>query len=204
MIPVGKPDWWDDARNFLLQDELLSPVVAKYSDGYLSSKGDLFATFVNSIVGQQISVIAAEAIWNRLNEKVRVMTPESVSSFSPEEIAACGLTKSKTSYILGIANNPVEFLDKNYSEMSDEEIHKHFISFRGIGPWTSEMLMIFALLRPDVFSVGDIGLVKAVKILNPDIETKEEVLAEAERWSPYKTAASWYLWRMLDPVPVAY
>ena len=88
--------------------------------------------------------------------------------------------------------------------MSDEEIHKHFISFRGIGPWTSEMLMIFALLRPNVFSIGDIGLVKAVKLLNPDVHTKEEVLAEAERWSPFKTAASWYLWRMLDPVPVAY
>ena len=204
MTPVGKPDWWDAAREFLLQDELLAPVVEKYSDGFLSGKGDLFATFVNSIVGQQISVIAAEAIWNRLKEKVGEITPEKISSFSAEEIADCGLTKSKTSYILGIANNPEEFLNQNYSEMSDEEIHKHFVSYRGIGPWTSEMLMIFSLLRPNVFSIGDIGLVKAVKILNPKIQTKEEVLAEAERWSPYKTAASWYLWRMLDPVPVAY
>jgi len=204
MTPVGKPNWWDAARDFLLQDELLAPVVEKYSDGFLSGKGDLFATFVNSIVGQQISVIAAEAIWNRLKEKVGEITPEKISSFSAEEIADCGLTKSKTSYILGIANNPEEFLNQNYSEMSDEEIHKHFVSYRGIGPWTSEMLMIFSLLRPNVFSIGDIGLVKAVKILNPKIQTKEEVLAEAERWSPYKTAASWYLWRMLDPVPVAY
>ena len=114
------------------------------------------------------------------------------------------MTKSKTSYILGIANNPEEFLNQNYSEMTDEEVHNHFITFRGIGPWTSEMLMIFSLLRPNVFSIGDIGLVKAVKILNPRIQTKEDVLIEAERWSPYKTAASWYLWRMLDPVPVAY
>jgi len=204
MIPVGKPDWWDAAREFLLQDELLAPVVEKYSDGSLSGKGDLFATFVNSIVGQQISVIAAEAIWNRLKEKVGDITPENISSYSAEEIAACGLTKSKTSYILGVANNPKEFLNQNFSEMTDEEIHKHFIAFRGIGPWTSEMLMIFSLLRPNVFSIGDIGLVKAVKILNPRLQTKEEVLSEAERWSPYKTAASWYLWRMLDPVPVAY
>ena len=204
MTPVGKPDWWDAAREFLLQDELLAPVVEKYSEGSLSGKGDLFATFVNSIVGQQISVIAAEAIWNRLKEKVGEITPENISSYSAEEIASCGLTKSKTSYILGIANNPEEFLNQNYSEMTDEEIHKHFITFRGIGPWTSEMLMIFSLLRPNVFSIGDIGLVKAVKILNPSLQTKEEVLAESERWSPYKTAASWYLWRMLDPVPVAY
>ena len=204
MTPIGKPDWWDAAREFLLQDELLAPVVEKYSEGSLSGKGDLFATFVNSIVGQQISVIAAEAIWNRLKEKVGEITPENISSYSAEEIASCGLTKSKTSYILGIANNPEEFLNQNYSEMTDEEIHKHFITFRGIGPWTSEMLMIFSLLRPNVFSIGDIGLVKAVKILNPSLQTKEEVLAESERWSPYKTAASWYLWRMLDPVPVAY
>ena len=204
MTPVGKPDWWDAAREFLLQDELLAPVVEKYSEGSLYGKGDLFATFVNSIVGQQISVIAAEAIWNRLKEKVGEITPENISSYSAEDIASCGLTKSKTSYILGIANNPEEFLNQNYSEMTDEEIHKHFITFRGIGPWTSEMLMIFSLLRPNVFSVGVIGLVKAVKILNPRIKTREEVLSEAERWSPYKTAASWYLWRMLDPVPVAY
>ena len=204
MTPVGKPDWWDAAREFLLQDELLAPIVEKYSEGSLFGKGDLFATFVNSIIGQQISVIAADAIWNRLKEKVGEITPENISSYTAEEIASCGLTKSKTSYILGIANNPEEFLKQNYSEMTDEEIHKHFITFRGIGPWTSEMLMIFSLLRPNVFSIGDIGLVKAVKILNPRIKTKEEVLREAERWSPYKTAASWYLWRMLDPVPVAY
>ena len=191
-------------ENSFFRMNYLSPVVEEHSEGSLSGKGDLFATFVNSIVGQQISVIAAEAIWNRLKEKVGEITPENISSFSPEEIAACGLTKSKTSYILGIANNPEEFLNQNYSEMTDEEIHKHFITFRGIGPWTSEMLMIFSLLRPNVFSIGDIGLVKAVKILNPKIQTKEEVLKEAERWSPYKTAASWYLWRMLDPVPVAY
>ena len=132
------------------------------------------------------------------------ITPESISNFSQEEIASCGLTKSKASYILGIANNPEDFLSPNFSEMSDAEINKHFVSFRGIGPWTSEMLMIFGLLRPDIFSIGDIGLVKAVKILKPSIETKEEVTAFAERWSPFRTAASWYLWRMLDPVPVAY
>ncbi len=204
MLPVGKPDWWDEAREFLLQDELLSPVVKQYPGEFLSGKGDLFATFVNSIVGQQISVVAADAIWNRLKQKVGEITPKNISSFSADEIASCGLTKSKTSYILGIANEPEDFLSPNFSEMSDEEINNHFTKFRGIGPWTSEMLMIFSLLRPDIFSVGDIGLVKAVKLLNPNVETKEQVLLEAERWSPYRTAASWYLWRMLDPVPVAY
>ena len=204
MLPLGTPDWWDSANKFLLKDEFLAPVVKTYYGESLTGKGDLFATLVNAIIGQQISVIAADAICGRLVAMVGEITPESISNFSQEEIASCGLTKSKASYILGIANNPEDFLSPNFSEMSDAEINKHFVSFRGIGPWTSEMLMIFGLLRPDIFSIGDIGLVKAVKILEPSIETKEEVTAFAERWSPFRTAASWYLWRMLDPVPVAY
>ena len=204
MLPVGVPVWWDSANKFLLKDEFLSPVVKTYYGESLTGKGDLFATLVNSIIGQQISVIAAAAISKRLVGMVGEITPENISKFSQEDIASCGLTKSKASYIHGIANDSENFLSPNFSEMSDAEINKHFVSFSGIGPWTSEMLMIFGLLRPDRFSIGDIGLVKAVKMLNPSIETKEEVDVFAERWSPYRTAAAWYLWRMLDPVPVAY
>ena len=200
----GKPLWWDDAVEFLSKDEYLGPIVKRFQGGSLEGKGDLFATFVNSIVGQQISVIAAESIWNRLNGMVGEMPPSQVSRFTHAEIAGCGLTKSKATYILGVAQNPDDFLSPKWDEMTDAEIHKHFVGFKGIGPWTAEMLMMFSLLRPDVFSIGDIGLVKAVKILVPEAETKEQVLEVANRWAPYRTAASWYLWRMLDPVPVAY
>jgi len=200
----GKPLWWDEAKDFLSQDEILGPIVEQYGDESLEGKGDLFATFVNSIVGQQISVIAAESIWNRLKEMVGEITPLQISNFTHAEIAGCGLTKSKASYILGVAQNPDKFLSSNWNEMTDSDVHKHFVSFRGIGPWTAEMLMIFCLMRQDVFSIGDIGLVKAVKTLVPEAESKEQVLEVANRWKPYRTAASWYLWRMLDPVPVAY
>ena len=200
----GKPQWWDEAVEFLSNDDILAPIVKQYQGGSLEGKGDLFATFVNSIVGQQISVIAAESIWNRLNEMVGEITPSQVCSFTHAEIAGCGLTKSKASYILGVAQNPEDFLSPKWDEMTDAEVHKHFVSFKGIGPWTAEMLMIFSLLRQDVFSIGDIGLVKAVKMLVPEAETKEQVLEVAKRWKPYRTAACWYLWRMLDPVPVAY
>ena len=200
----GKPFWWDEARDFLSQDELLGPIVEQYGDESLEGKGDLFATFVNSIVGQQISVIAAESIWNRLKEMVGEIDPLQISNFTHAEIAGCGLSKSKASYILGVAQNPDKFLSPNWNEMTDSDVHKHFVSFRGIGPWTAEMLMIFCLMRQDVFSIGDIGLVKAVKTLVPEAESKEQVLEVANRWKPYRTAASWYLWRMLDPVPVAY
>ena len=200
----GKPHWWDESNKFLLQDDLLGPIVKQHQGESLVGKGDLFATFVNSIVGQQISVIAADSIWNRLKEMLGEITPKQVSSFTHAEIAACGLTKSKATYILGVAQNPEVFLSPNWDELTDSEIHKHFVSFKGIGPWTAEMLMMFSLMRPDVFSLGDIGLVKAVKILVPGAETKEQVLEVADRWKPYRTAACWYLWRMLDPVPVAY
>ena len=132
----GKPQWWDEAVEFLSNDEVLAPIVKQYQGGSLEGKGDLFATFVNSIVGQQISVIAAESIWNRLNEMVGEITPSQVSSFTHAEIAGCGLTKSKASYILGVAQNPEDFLSPKWDEMTDAEVHKHFVSFKG--NWTMD------------------------------------------------------------------
>ena len=201
---TGKPDWWDSAVVFLLRDEVLGPVVEKYESEHLTGKGDIFATFVRSVVGQQISVIAADSIWNRLSELVGDMTPENVCKFSPEELATSGITRPKSQYIHGIASNSSDFLSADWDKLSDIEINKHLTKFRGIGPWTSEMIMIFALLRPDIFSIGDIGLIKGVQLLVPEAVTKEDVLEISKRWAPYRTAASWYLWRMLDPVPVEY
>ena len=201
---MGKPVWWDDAIVFLESDEIIGPVVSKYNQEYLSGKGDIFSTFVRSVVGQQISVIAADSIWNRLEKFVGVISPENISKFSPAELATCGLTKPKSEYIHGIAKDSANFLSPDWDKLTDSEINKHLTQFRGIGPWTSEMIMIFALLRPDIFSIGDLGLIKAVQLLVPDAVTKNDVLKVSERWAPYRTAASWYLWRMLDPIPVEY
>ena len=203
-MQTGKPDWWDEARDFLLKDPILSPIVKKYPNESLFGKGDVFSTLVRSIVGQQISVLAADSIWNRLVEMVGSIVPNQIIQFSPEELASCGLTKSKASYIHGIATNSETFLSPNWVELDDYQVNKHLTSFRGIGPWTSEMIQIFALLRPDIFSIGDIGLINAVKKLVPQATTKEDVLQISKTWAPYRTAACWYLWRMLDPVPVEY
>ena len=203
-MQVGKPDWWDSAEEFLLQDSILAPIVAKYANESLVGKGDVFSTLARSIVGQQISVIAADSIWGRLVSMVSEITPKNVVKFTPEQLASCGLTKSKSSYLHGIASDSENFLSPVWNDLTDSQVHNHLTSFRGIGPWTSEMIMIFALLRPDVFSIGDIGLIKGVKLLVPEAITKEDVLKVSERWAPYRTAASWYLWRMLDPVPVEY
>ena len=201
---TGKPLWWDDAVIFLKKDPLLGPIVEKYYDGCLEGQGNLFSTLVRSIVGQQISVLAADSIWARLVELVGEMKPENILKFTPEQLAKCGITGPKSRYIHGIAQDSERFIDQDYDNMSDKDVKKHFISFKGIGPWTAEMLMIFELMRPDIFSIGDLGLVKAIQILQPNAESKESIESVAEQWSPYRTAACWYLWRMLDPVPVAY
>jgi DNA-3-methyladenine glycosylase II len=203
-METGKPTWWDDAHTFLSQDEILGPVVRSYPHESLVGKGDLFSTLVRSIVGQQISVIAADAVWGRLVELIGEVTPEAIRPFSPEELAPCGLTRSKSSYIHGLAMDSEAFLLPKWNEYTDKELLKHFTAFRGIGPWTSEMILIFTLMRPDVFSIGDIGLIRAVQKLVPEADSKEKVLEVSKRWMPYRTAASWYLWRMLDPVPVEY
>lgn len=198
------PSWWNEAHAYLLQDELLGPVVEKYGPEGITSRDDLFQTLVRSIVGQQISVTAADAIWGRLVNHLGSPTPEAVRATDEAGIAACGTTRPKASYIMGLAEDSERLMNQPWDEMSDAAIMKHLIGFRGIGPWTAEMLLMFHFLRPDVFSLGDIGLIRGTQRLVPEAETKEDVGLIAERWKPYQTAAAWYLWRILDPVPVEY
>ena len=198
------PSWWDEALTFLLKDELLGPVVEQFGPDGITSRDDLFQTLVRSIVGQQISVLAADAIWGRVVDHLGEVTPNAVLATDQASIAACGVTRPKASYIYGLAENATELLNQPWEEMSDAAIMKHLVKFRGIGPWTAEMLLMFHFLRPDVFSLGDIGLIRGTQRLVPEAETKEDVGEIAERWRPYRTAAAWYLWRILDPVPVEY
>ena len=198
------PSWWDEAHSFLLKDELLGPVVEQFGPDGITSRDDLFQTLVRSIVGQQISVLAADAIWGRVVDHLGEVTPDAVLATDQASIAACGVTRPKASYIYGLAENATELLNQPWEEMSDAAIMQHLVKFRGIGPWTAEMLLMFHFLRPDVFSLGDIGLIRGTQRLVPEAETKEDVGKIAERWRPYRTAAAWYLWRILDPVPVEY
>ena len=200
----GEPSWWNEALTYLRDDEIMSSCIETYGTDGLKGRGDLFYTIVRSIVGQQISVIAAESIWNRFETMVGQVTPEHVRKFTKEEIASCGITRPKSGYILGLANDSEELLNIPYSTSTEHEVRKHLIQFKGVGPWTAEMVMIFALLLPDVYSPKDIGLVNGIKRLFPEVETMDEAEKVAERWAPYRTMACWYLWRTLDPIPVEY
>jgi len=198
-----EPDWWDEACQHLSKDEFLGEKVAIFDDVKMTSNGRVFETLIRSIIGQQISVAAADSIWNRFTKLVGKVEPKEILMQSFDSIAGCGITRSKTSYIIGLAENSEELLDFDWS-LDSGTVMKHLVKFRGIGPWTAEMVMMFSLLKPDLFSIGDIALIRSCKELNPELDTKEEVVEFAKRWSPFRTAACWFLWRMCDPEPVQY
>ena len=203
-MKVGRPDWWDDAVAHLSKDPLLGGIVISFQGESLSGRGEIFQTLVRSIVGQQISVKAADTIHDRLEEMCGEINRESVGSYLPDDLASCGLSKPKSRYIYDIATSDIPLLPEDYEGLDDLSIVKHLVKFNGIGPWTAEMMLIFSLMRPDVLSLGDLGIVKGIQELVPEAQTKKQMEKVAEAWRPYRSAACWFLWRSLDPVPVKY
>ena len=209
MLSAGStPEWWGSAKLELAnKDVLLKSLIEEFEEPQLSSRGDLFATLIKSIVGQQISVIAASAVWSRLFDLVGEVNPESILAKTHEELRQVGLSNRKVEYIVGIAEAWTEGLSEiDWEQMSDEEVVQELVKLRGVGRWTVQMLLIFALLRQDVFPIDDIGLIRGMEKLynsgNP-LETSE-LYEISEKWMPYRTMGVWYIWRSIDPEPVEY
>ncbi len=301
-----QPHYWNDAKRHLSkQCPTMKQLIRRYKGETLRARGDGFYTLVRSVVGQQISVKAADAVWARLEAVVKPLTPTKLLSLSDETLRGCGLSASKVAYAKNVAAfylsqniavngamgsasplageatrlahhiatldshpvgqsgqrygglsrsgegassdadthhapspNPLPqgeraslaaafvqqsstfgYADRVVSEaaywanLSDEEVIAQLTSIKGIGSWTAEMFLIFHLMRPDVFPVKDLGVLKAINLylLEGDARLKsdkwlkpKEYQEISERWAPYRTVATWYLWRALDPVPVAY
>ena len=205
LMQTGKPIWWDPAIKYLQNDPIIGPLISQYPDKYLEGGGDIFSSLIHAVVGQQISVQAASSIKEKLLGLVGEFSKEVMKNFSQEQMAQCGLTRNKARCIFELTHTQLSLIPDNYNQMTDQELIKYYCQFWGIGPWTSEMILIFTFMRPDIFSVGDIGLINAVRELVPNLQSKEEILRfSQENWSPYQTAASWYLWRHLDEEVVAY
>lgn len=209
MLRAGStPEWWGSAKLELAnKDVLLKSLIEEFEEPRLSSRGDLFATLIKSIVGQQISVIAASAVWSRLFDLVGEVNPESILAKTHEELRQVGLSNRKVEYIVGIAEAWTEGLGEiDWEQMSDEEVVQELVKLRGVGRWTVQMLLIFALLRQDIFPIDDIGLIRGMEKLynsgNP-LETSE-LYEISEKWMPYRTMGVWYIWRSIDPEPVEY
>lgn len=186
----------------------MADFVERYGNASLVSRGDPFSTLVRSIVGQQISVKAADSVWSRVMAHLPQLTPDKILSSSPDALRSCGLSARKVEYIVDLAGHfsTGQIHLNNWPDMSDAEIIAELTAVRGIGVWTAEMFLIFNQLRPDVFPLDDIGLQKAVArhYLEGERPTRRQLAQIGERWRPWRSVATWYLWRSLDPVPVEY
>ena len=204
-----KPSYWQQASSDLAQgDPVLGRLVDRFAGTALVSRGEPFVTLVRSIVGQQISVKAADSVWARLLAALPALAPRAVLGCGAEVLRGCGLSARKVEYVIDLARrfDNGQIHAERWSEMDDAEIVAELTAVRGIGVWTAEMFLIFNQLRPDVFPLDDIGLQKAVAVHYCAGERPgRRLLAEhGERWRPWRSVATWYLWRSLDPLPVEY
>jgi DNA-3-methyladenine glycosylase II len=204
-----KPDYWDKAKRSLARrDPVLGAIMRAHPKVFMTRRGEPFMTLARAICGQQISVKAAQSVWNRVCECVGTITPENVLSRKRPLLRACGLSDRKVEYIADLAQH---FADgrihvHRWPEMDDEAIIEELVAVRGIGRWTAEMFLMFNLLRPDIFPLGDLGLMKGLRVSY--FKGRKVSLArmkkQGELWRPWRSVATWYLWRSLDPVPVEY
>lgn len=208
-LTPGAPAYWQEAIATLsATDKIMAALVAAYPGVALRSRGDAFSTLARSIVGQQISVKAADSVWARLTARLPVVTPEAVLMLGETGLQGCGLSQRKLSYLRDLA---AHFADQRldpaaWGERDDAALIAELCQVRGIGRWTAEMFLIFNLMRPDVLPLDDIGLQRAVGLhyLGGGKAGRSELLACGEAWRPWRSVATWYLWRSLDPVPVEY
>lgn len=209
LLVAKEPSYWHQAKQELCDnDVLLSQIIKNCSSDSLVSRGDAFGTLMRSIVGQQISVVAASAIWNRIEKKYQAITPENILTLGEDDLRSLGLTRRKSSYIISLAK---AFCDGDiglhtWNKFEDEEVIDALIKLRGIGRWTAEMFLIFYLVRPNVLPLADVGLRRAVSQLYKKEKSisDNEIIEIAELWHPWCSVATWYLWRSIDPEPVNY
>jgi DNA-3-methyladenine glycosylase II len=210
MKPDGKvkPGYWDKAKRGLSKrDPVMAAIIRRYPRIHLEPRGEPFHTLTRAIVGQQISVKAAQSVWNRFSTLVSVVSHEHILRAKTEDLRACGLSGRKCEYIMDLAQR---FADgkvhlHRWPDMSDDEVIADLVQVRGIGRWTAEMFLMFNLLRPDVFPLDDLGLRKGIQLAYFKRPVSLKTMRKlGESWRPWRSAATWYLWRSLDPVPVEY
>tara|TARA_B100001113_G_scaffold349038_1_gene343830 strand:- start:917 stop:1543 length:627 start_codon:yes stop_codon:yes gene_type:complete len=204
-----KPFFWIEAKEELKKkDKKLGKIIDTYPRDFLFSKSDPFMTLARSIVGQQISVKAAQSVWDKLVLKIGKVTPEIILKAHSNTLKSSGLSRQKVLYLKNLASAFVKNKIKKHlwNKLSDEEIINDLIQIKGIGRWTAEMFLIFNLCRADIFPLDDIGMIRGVcKIYNLKYPIERKKLIKiGEKWRPYRSVATWYLWRSLDPIPVEY
>ena len=187
------------------KDSTIEEIISQYSGEKMALRGKPFETLCRSIVGQQISVKAADSVWTKVEDLCNGnINKEKIINLSSEEMRTAGLSKQKITYLKNIATSDV--LTTNWGELSDAEAIDRLCKIKGVGVWTAEMFLIFNLGRPDVLPLADIGLIRGIEkhYYNSERIDKKELEKFRTKWSPWCTVATWYLWRSLDPIPVEY
>jgi DNA-3-methyladenine glycosylase II len=206
---MTSPDYWNDACRALSRDcRVMRKLIKQHPPARMRSRGNAFQTLARSIVGQQISVKAAQAVWDRLVETTGPMKPPAILALDEDTLRGCGLSRGKATYLRDLARHFDEQLvnPRRWPRMSDDAIVDDLVRIKGIGRWSAEMFLIFYLWRPDIFPVADLGVVRAIEKLFHDGERLDKAAIEAyrTRWAPWNTVATWYLWRSLEAAPVEY
>lgn len=213
MNASARPAYWSRAKRALAEsDATMARIIAEHPRVALASRGDAFSTLARSIVGQQISVKAADAVWGRFCATCGELTPRNVLRRRAATLRVCGLSERKVEYIRDLCEHFISGRvdPARFAGQDDEAIIEELTDIRGIGRWTAEMFLIFNLLRPNVLPLDDLGLLRAVSLHYLDGATvagregRARVEALATGWAPWRSVATWYLWRSLDPVPVEY
>jgi DNA-3-methyladenine glycosylase II len=190
------------------KDRVMKRVIPQHGDACLQSRGDAFTTLARSIVGQQISVKAAQTVWDRFACLPRKMTAANVLKLKVDDMRAAGLSARKVEYLvdLSIHFDSGQVQEAAWADMEDEAIVSELVAIRGIGRWTAEMFLIFHLLRPNILPLDDVGLINGIShnYFSGESVSRSDAREVAAAWAPYCSVATWYIWRSLDPEPVAY
>mgnify|MGYP001315448577 FL=1 len=204
------PNYWSKAKKYLMRkDKLMKKLIKKYSDNNLTTRKDVFFSLCKSIIGQQISVAAANSVFSKFKLACKgKINPKNVNLLKTSNLKKCGLSRQKAK---GIKELSKKFLNKSFNpklinNMSDEQAIEYLSSLRQIGKWSAEMILLFTYNRPNIWPIQDIGLLRAIsnnykkKYLPP----KNFVKKLNTKFSPYCSVATWYLWRSIDNEPIQY
>ena len=207
------PKYWNEAKKYLSKrDKIISSLIKNYqspSETILTTRKDIFFSLCKSIVGQQISVAAANTVFLKFKKKCNnKINPKVVSKLTFFQIKSCGLSRQKVIGIKSLANQIINgsFNPRLISKMSDEEAINYLSQLKQIGRWSAEMILLFTYNRSNIWPVQDIGLLRAIsknykkKYLPPE----KFINNLKKRFSPYCSVATWYLWRSIDPEPIQY
>ena len=206
---VLTPDYWEDAcKHLMKKDRVMKRLIPQFGEACLQTRGDAFVTLARSIVGQQISVKAAQTVWDRFALLPKKITAGNVLKLKVDDMRGAGLSARKVEYLVDLALH----FDSGavraaaWNAMDDEAIIAELIGIRGIGRWTAEMFLIFHLMRPNVLPLDDVGLINGISksYFSGDVVSRSDARVVAAAWTPYCSVATWYIWRSLDPVPVEY